>query len=87
MLLATTTSGAPLSMELASPVPIAVVSTGRCLESAAARHPESVQALREAVNDGRAEPCGGRDEDDVSGPKRDRRHRIGAVRAPIPALR
>ena len=63
VLLATTTSGAPLSMELASPVPIAVVSTGRCLESAAARHPESVQALREAVNDGRAEPCGGRDED------------------------
>ncbi|NBW88269.1 MAG: hypothetical protein EBR23_15920, partial [Planctomycetia bacterium] len=63
VLLATATCGAALRTELESPVPIAVVSTGRCLEVAAARHPESLQALHAAVAAGRVGLCGGRDED------------------------
>ena len=61
VLLATTTLGRPLLDELQSPVPLAVVADGATIRELAARHPESLAALRAAVAAGRVEPCGGRD--------------------------
>jgi hypothetical protein len=62
VLVAPSTLGLPLLEELHSPVPLAVIATGETIRRLAERHPESAAALRDAVAAGRAEPCGGRDD-------------------------
>jgi len=63
VLVAPTTTAAQLDAELASPVPLGIVATGQTIRRLAERHPATVAALREAVAAGRAEPCGGREEE------------------------
>lgn len=63
VLLAAATLGEPLRAELASPAPLGVVAAGATIATLADRHPDSLAALREAVQSGRVTPCGGRDDD------------------------
>lgn len=63
VLLAPTTTGAALLGELASPVPLAVVAAGATVRRLAEKHPAAMMGLRQAVAAGRAEPCGGRDDE------------------------
>ncbi len=62
VLLAASTLGDPLVAELTSPVPLGVVADGTTIRRLAEMHPDSLQALREAVAAGQVEPCGGRDD-------------------------
>ncbi|MFN9367153.1 MAG: hypothetical protein ACK6CT_00075, partial [Planctomycetia bacterium] len=63
VLLAESTLGRPLRGELEAPVPLGIVASGETIAALAANHPESLAALRDAVQSGRVTPCGGRDRD------------------------
>lgn len=63
VLLAPAPAGSGIDAELSSPVPLAVVATGESIRRLAERHPGAVAALRAAVEAGRVEPCGGRDDE------------------------
>jgi hypothetical protein len=62
VLVAPASSGAAVTAELESPVPLAIVAEGATVRRLADRHPDAVARLREAVAAGRAEACGGRDD-------------------------
>jgi len=62
VLVAPTTVGEPLLRELASPVPLALVATAETVRRMAAGQSSSLKAVRDAVRQGRVEPCGGRDD-------------------------
>jgi alpha-mannosidase len=62
VLLAPTTGGAAVLAELESPVPLALVAEGATVRRLAERDPVAGAALRAAVEAGRAEACGGRDD-------------------------
>jgi len=68
VLLADTTLGARLSAELAAPVPLALVATGRLIEKLARTDPDLTIRLRQACDAGRVTPAGGRyDEEPLDG--------------------
>ena len=60
VLLADSTLGSRLAAELDSPTPLAVLTTGRLIETLARTDPPLLQALRERVGTGRIEIVGGR---------------------------
>ncbi len=60
VLLADTTLGNGLDQELRSPVPAAVVATGRVIEQLAARNPVALSRMRERCAAGTLAPAGGR---------------------------
>lgn len=62
VLVAPTTTGAGLTAELQSPVPLAIVAEGATVRGLAAKHPDAVSVLHAAVAAGRAEACSGRDD-------------------------
>jgi hypothetical protein len=55
--------GSMLVEAVTSPVPAAVIATGHTLRALAARSPDSIAALRDAIVSGRVEACGGRDDE------------------------
>jgi len=63
VLAAPTTSGRVLVDALASPVPVALVATGATIRRLAERSPDAVAAMRDAIQSGRVEACGGRDDE------------------------
>lgn len=63
VLAAPTTTGRVLVEALASPVPAALVATGATIRRLAERSPEAIIAVRDAIQSGRVEACGGRDDD------------------------
>jgi len=63
VLLAEATLGPPLRAEVASPAPLGIVASGATVAALAARHPDSLAAVRAAVAAGRVTLCGGRDDD------------------------
>ncbi len=63
VLMSPATSATTLGAELAAPVPIGLVATGRDVAALAARAPEAAAALAGAIADGRVCPCGGPIED------------------------
>lgn len=64
VLLGPTVGGAAASRDLDGPVPLAVVATGDVLRHLATVEPALIATLRQAVADGRIEPCGGRADDE-----------------------
>lgn len=60
VLLAETTAGPALAETLASPVPLALVATGRAVESLAERHPAQLEQVRKRCAAGTLAPAGGR---------------------------
>jgi len=60
VLLAESTLGAVLDLELQSPVPAAVVATGRVIEQLAARNSAALSRMRERCTAGTLAPAGGR---------------------------
>ena len=68
VLLAETTLGARLAAELDAPVPLAIVATGRLIESLARTDPALTARVRQACDTGRVSPAGGRyDEEPLDG--------------------
>lgn len=63
VLAAPATTGAMVVDALASPVPAALLASGRTIRTLAARSPDAVSSIRAAIESGRVEACGGRDDE------------------------